>query len=355
MIAGTIALTLIAGVQASTGPDLGEPPSRTELRAAIERRFAAIDDIRAVVRIPESVAPGAYMHSDFAIAGPDRFALEFGHGLATQDWSVDYWRYRSLIRGNEYLTEWPNKLAYETRTLAAGEHLKRFDVQPFIRALGYWPDGATFECPRYVGVSISLLDAVRDPRYRLRPRLAERDGVECAVLEYPGVDEIWLDGSRGWMICRRLWRNPDTGDAALAIEIDESRRAAGLDLPTRCRQRVFRAGSGSGADDEVLNELEVIVEQIVVNAVEPRHFEFEPRPGTLRFDRVSGDNWEQVRPGGLGFLVRFGDNLAADSDAAAASSRYWPPLVIGIFAGLALAFAAHRRGGRRMNAVRALR
>lgn len=68
-------------------------------------------------------------------------------------------------------------------------------------------------------------------KYKLRPRLEAIDGFSCHVLEWPGIDIIWLDAAHGFVARKRQFSFDSKHLALTWLSRDLTEYAAGFWLP----------------------------------------------------------------------------------------------------------------------------
>jgi hypothetical protein len=189
-----------------------------------------------------------------------------------------------------------------------------------VECLGWWPPDDPADPPPYVS-PFFLHQALADPACRLAPLQEQVDGAWCHVVERPGVDKLWLDGSIGFFPRRRLWFHDHPSIDGMTYELEDYREvSADVWIPMRLRRKTYRAGS-SPAPGEAAPAKDVTIEliNVEVNNVPLERFQFRPEPGTLLYNDVSTDV-RQV-PGGLDFLDKV---IAIAGRRAAVLKARWP-------------------------------
>ncbi len=144
---------------------------------------------------------------------------------------------------------------------------------------------------------------VNRSNYRLLPDREEVDGVSCCVLEWAGMDRVWIDPEHGFAIRRRAY-HWGPGDQ-LKYEIfnrDFREVKPGLWLPFT--QAVDKYGSidvdgeGKRLLGKIINKSVYVVRKLEFDNVEDDFFEVNLPPGTEVNDSIRKMQYHVAREGG---------------------------------------------------------
>lgn len=321
----SVRLAILAAILAMAHGDAAAQAvaSKDEVLAHVEAAFDAIDSIEVHYSRPGRDGGGHEIVAQLAFLGGLHMMVDGGHGVPGAPWQDSYARSRSYVVGDVFEVEWPNKLAWERIPLEHGVRIQRFEAQAWIKASGYWPDGARIAEPAAYGVPFGLRTALRNDDYHIEPECERRHGVTCVVLTDGRRDRLWLDPERGYAICGRRIEQDDR--PALELRVHEFELTAiGVHLPVAFEVQVFRDADGRAYDPPVVTTTTVHATR--VNDLDPTDYCLTPRPGALRFDRWNADGFEQTVPGGLHFLHREARRQRAAMHAPQPAASGWLPL-----------------------------
>src|SRR5262249_22669872 len=135
--------------------------------------------------------------------------------------------------------------------------------------------------------------------YRVHPRQEQVAGAWCHVVEFPGVDKLWVDPAIGFAVRRREGSAGNPPALVARYELSDYRETApGVWLPWKLRRVNYKIRPPSTQGDPLPEADSVAtVARVEVNQVDSDLFRFTPPPGTLVQDRDAGE-MSQI-PGGL--------------------------------------------------------
>ncbi len=280
----------------SCPPAWGGPTTACEVKSRLRERDRRLEALAVEYRsdvAPSSDYPeGAYLRRFVAVKRPGFLRHDSAHGDARIDWRDDPARQFACVSPDRAISLRPLERIHFDRPLPPGTPLPGTLPQEFLfHALCWWP----FEgrpAPSIRGRPWSLSSLLDGDTYRLRPARETVRGRPCDVLEWPGVDVLWIDPGSECHILRREVYEPESGALAERLEFEDFREYRdGIRLPSRIRNIQFDvlAHDPELRRRKVVESLIVLRDVAVNGDVDDVLFRPPSAPGTIRHEPGGAD------------------------------------------------------------------
>lgn len=251
-----------------------------------------------VTRNPETGLPDSKkVRMVLAGKGSLRFA-SYIHSTPELPEKLDYDRAETYFTGTTFDTYYPLRRYYETSRRYADMRFSYVIRAPFFfGSLGWWPPNDPNKPPSQ-NHPLFLHEVLASNSYKLLPFQEQVQGVFCHVVEWKGIDRLWLDAKRGFCIRHRETYTGNPPALSNRCELSDYREETpGIWIPRIIRHFLYRFDK---AGTPIEKDTTCTVERVEVNQLQDDFFHFTPPPGTLVENHDSGEI-SQI-PGGLSFL-----------------------------------------------------
>lgn len=349
---------LVASVGAGTGDEYRSSQDTTAIVRAARDEWARTQrwqvEYEAVPVTQGGSAPP--LHRVMAVSNRGEIFHQSAHFSDTCGWNVDPLMQEMIIGGGQVNHHWPIQRRFAKTEARTGMRLPAtLDQELILSVIPSWPI-TNYHVPAGVGMSAERL--VRSSMSSIPADLRCLRGTdrvgdeECMVLDWRGLDRLWLAPDKGFCVLRREMRNPQTGRLTQRLTaLRLGRFENGPWIPTEIENTVFSSVLGTAQATEVTGRIRVL-DFRVDERVSPSIFTSHPRPGSGRY--TDEGFFEQVTSGGedllddyVSFITRCAEPDQARGPASVPSSAV---LLCGFAWGLILpsirrTFFAGRRTG----------
>lgn len=304
------------------------------------------------------------VHKIMAVAEPGDFYHLVAHLPPTNPWQHDPFAQELEIHSGIIRQSWRFNRTFSEKPIHAGEVIPgTTSMDVLLPILPRWPlTTYKIAVSPLSGAPVVLVDAFRSPDFRLLPEPELVLGKSCAVLDFKGVEKMWVATNNGLTLMKRELRDPSTKLLLSRLSTEKViEPMPGAFLPSEFRYQYYRPGRSTNKssneehgdhqhkDVEGLDVEEEIVVRILrceVNASVPDStFDFHYPAGALRYQ--DNANFTQVVAGGedlltdiTDFMVKYA-KLPSKGSAKPIHLRWG---VIGFLAGATVSMLPSRRG-----------
>lgn len=282
-----------------------------ELKQKILAHAERLTGLRVVARTTgyeDNTVHSAYFQKEFTAQSPGLLTFRSGHGHTRLHWQDDPYQQWTHVGPNSAYNIYMVDRTFFPIEMAEDDPLPgTLEGEDFFAATGLWPlrnrPGI-----QYLGHPMVLREVAATAEYSLvRPQQELVQERWCHVLEWPGLDVLWIDVERGFSVLQRELFQPDKGTLDQRIHTGDHRELEpGIWVPGWYTRTVFDHISEQQTGKRTMarrSRTDIIEAELVQYA--DSHFTFDPPDGYLKL--VRGRQPEPVGNGGTQLL----DEIAA--------------------------------------------
>jgi len=253
----------------------------------------------------EMVLSNSYFHKEIVAQAPGLLRFHSGHGHDRLLWTDDPYQQTTYITRDRFWNVYPIDRSFFQQDYEHDASLPgTLYRESFFACTGLWP------LPSRPGIQaykhpVVLREVARSPLYsQVRNDLEVVRGRPCHILEYPGVDVLWIDVEQGCSLQRREFYDPESGALSMSVELGAHEEVAPGTWVPGWFEQVEYDHQGATAEER-LREIGRARTEVLRASTPMRDegwFRFEPTAGYLELSVEGSKHPRQTAPGGFEIL-----------------------------------------------------